>query len=104
MISQKVVTCANGHFLGLNEDENSLQGEKFCPACGAEILTKCPNCGNPILRNKEVIFSKHCSYCGQLFPWWTKSKIGMSPMSEDELKILESNLKTQELLKKLVSF
>ena len=100
VMNSKVLICANGHYLG---EAWGISHEKYCPACGAEVLTECPNCGEPIRRNKHVLFTKYCTSCGKLYPWWGDGKIKEAPLSPEEIEQLKVNLGTAEMLKKLVT-
>ena len=57
-----VYVCLRGHFLGKGSDC------KYCPACGAKVITKCPSCGEAI-RNIPNVLTRYCASCGQAFPW-----------------------------------
>lgn len=98
-MKNKVLICENGHYLG---EACEMSHEKYCPACGAKVLTECPNCGEPIRRNKYVAFTKYCASCGKLYPWWAEGKMKVSPLSPEEAELLKANLETVEMLKKLV--
>jgi hypothetical protein len=100
VMNNKILVCSNGHYLG---EVCGVSHEKYCPACGAEVLTECPNCGEPIRKNKHVVFTKYCASCGKLYPWWADGKMETSPLSSEEEELLKTNLGTAEILKKLVT-
>ena len=48
---------------------------RYCPYCGSELLTGCPNCGKPILIDDPQ--QVHCVHCGkQLF----------DPITEEDMR------------------
>ena len=57
-----IYVCLRGHFLGKGADC------KYCPVCGAEVITKCPSCGEGI-RNISNVLTRYCASCGKAFPW-----------------------------------
>ncbi len=49
---------------------NSLEPDKYCSICGAELISKCPNCGGEISNP----YANFCKYCGKLYPGRTKEE------------------------------
>jgi hypothetical protein len=41
---------------------------QFCD-CGAELLSECPSCKNPLSHGPNDGPPQHCRYCGGKFPW-----------------------------------
>lgn len=71
--------CLNGHEITGNYHQGSEFAEKYCSKCGAETITKCPNCGTSIrgyydheggvLAVPEFDIPSYCHNCGTGFPW-----------------------------------
>jgi hypothetical protein len=81
--------CTNGHVVNSFSVWASSQNQNFCPECGAKTQTQCAQCGNvirggflhlglfdPDTGEQHVIgrenvksIPRHCSKCGNAFPW-----------------------------------
>ena len=66
--------CENGHVIRTATDSCT---DKFCSACGAHVIHKCPNC-NSVIRGKDrdaygfaaiYITPAYCKDCGKPYPW-----------------------------------
>jgi len=77
--------CLNGHLITDTYMRNPEFRKNHCPKCGAETITKCPNCGQPIkgdyhvdgvvfLSGRSTPVPDICEYCGKDFPWRSKKK------------------------------
>lgn len=102
--------CLNGHVITDSYNKNPEFHQNYCDKCGAETITKCPNCKTNIRGDYEVegvavISSRispapaYCYNCGNPFPW-TKSAIDAAQLliNEDEnLNPLEKQQFTDSL-------
>lgn len=74
--------CLNGHCICSQVNKRPDLSQKFCHRCGAPTIDKCPECQAPIkgwdpsdafmlLQGDDYIdyTPKHCSNCGESFPW-----------------------------------
>ncbi|QCS42635.1 DUF2321 domain-containing protein [Natrinema versiforme] len=73
--------CETGHILNHSTNTEWLAGDNnYCPTCGGEGLTECPNCqNNKIIVSDDVLSSDaeltradlplYCGNCGTTFPW-----------------------------------
>jgi hypothetical protein len=77
--------CLNGHQITDSINRNPHRSKKFCPSCGAETITNCPECNTPIpghtyYENVAVLSGhgtnvpSHCHGCGNAFPWTLKEQ------------------------------
>lgn len=96
--------CLNGHVIS-SYDCNE---PKFCPKCGAETISNCPNC-NSSIRGKANMTGivdctpytppNYCADCGKPYPWM-KSKLESiqeliefnDKLSDDEKNYMANNL------------
>lgn len=83
-INQSLI-CKNGHYLKCFND-------KFCPLCGAQTISSCPNCSKkiPYLDMTSIITNYkvplYCSNCGSPYPWTvTLLENARAIVQEDEL-------------------
>ena len=71
--------CKNGHLISANS-EILKQKDSYCQDCGAEIISVCDKCNEPIrgkfLSSLHVnattpynYVPSHCPYCGFAYPW-----------------------------------
>ena len=72
----KALVCENGHVLSSNVVGEAGVVEKFCPSCGAQALTACPSCGDPIRGPRQGSPSfqafyapRYCHRCGKPHAW-----------------------------------
>ncbi len=68
--------CTNGHLITGALVRSPEFGKKFCDRCGAETISKCPNCGQPIqgyyiggLSFGTYTPPNFCPNCSKPFPW-----------------------------------
>ncbi len=73
--------CETGHLLNHSTNTEWIAGDNnYCPDCGAEGLTECPNCqDNKIIVSEDVLSNDaeltradlplYCGNCGAAFPW-----------------------------------
>lgn len=98
--------CLNGHAL---VERHPLNSDEYCETCGAKMISKCPDCNNPIkewdysgvavLGTPDFERPLYCKSCGKPYPW-TKSAIEATALmiqednelSELERKSLEDSL------------
>ncbi|MBQ6126776.1 MAG: DUF2321 domain-containing protein [Erysipelotrichaceae bacterium] len=64
--------CKKGHVLSFWKPCES----KFCPECGSEVISECPNCHTQINGDDKdiMVHSKYrrpyyCPACGKPYPW-----------------------------------
>ena len=81
----KILTCENGHYLG-RKTLFSFKG-KFCPKCGAKVISKCPACGKPIRANIYIDDSEFCPECGVHYPWFEEIKVPLLFHLEKALEV-----------------
>jgi hypothetical protein len=103
----QALICKNGHVRSLDY-RPSAPKEAYCTQCGAEAISTCPKCGEPIhgeyIAPGETDVSEsysvpnHCHACGVAYPW-TKARqaaiidlIQQMPnlSSEEQQKLIES--------------
>lgn len=69
--------CLNGHVVNMYSQTYPQYNEAFCARCGAETITNCPICNEPI-RGKgldstviggESVAPMYCINCGSAYPW-----------------------------------
>ena len=86
------VICKNGHCISSYGDQAL---DKHCETCGAEIITRCPECGTPIRGTPNVDESwlyqyntpSFCWNCGNPFPWTESAIASASMLIEEEAKL-----------------
>ncbi|WP_276255609.1 DUF2321 domain-containing protein [Halomontanus rarus] len=73
--------CETGHILNHCPNTEWIAGDhNYCPDCGAEGLTECPNCQDGKIIVSEAVLSNeveltrsdlplYCGNCGTAFPW-----------------------------------
>jgi len=73
------VICLNGHQI-TDRASRVQRTTAYCDKCGAEGISKCPNCNNAIrgyyhsngvvyLTGRTAPIPKNCEHCGLAFPW-----------------------------------
>lgn len=92
--------CKNGHLINSTADTDISFNKKYCPDCGAETITNCPNCGFPIHGKCEidsVVFigdtpkvDKYCYNCGTPYPWTKNSLLSMTALIYEEETLSDS--------------
>ena len=97
------VVCENGHLISGNWSEFRLNPKKYCPECGAKLITSCPNCNAfipgdiyvehdsgyeedapsmlCIHRATQDDIPAYCGECGKPYPW-TENSLGTSQKRE----------------------
>jgi hypothetical protein len=100
--------CLNGHIINSSYKAYPQHNKKFCDKCGAETITKCPNCQNDIRgyyhATGVISFADDtppafCPNCGQAYPW-TESGLQaakdlaseLEGLTEEERQILVKSL------------
>ncbi len=71
--------CPRGHVITDSLQSSPHMGKSYCPKCGQQTITKCPNCNKDIpgeTRYEDVVMvapmmsaPSNCEHCGQPFPW-----------------------------------
>jgi hypothetical protein len=68
--------CRNGHEITQSSLQHPEDTKKFCPQCGASVLSACEACRKPIQGRQSGDFAawdtdrpNHCFSCGSAFPW-----------------------------------
>lgn len=71
--------CPNGHHTTIYAQSSPESRSPFCPKCGEDTFTRCPQCEAEIRGAYRVpgvaslgsIWhpSKHCYQCGHAYPW-----------------------------------
>ncbi|MFC4797756.1 DUF2321 domain-containing protein [Neobacillus sp. GCM10023253] len=70
--------CLNGHVFNSTSIKFPKPNQNFCGACGADIISKCAECGEEIrgkLHTPGVTVvgrwnpPSYCHHCGKPFPW-----------------------------------
>jgi hypothetical protein len=94
--------CSRGH--PLTGDIERHPSAKFCSECGAEVITSCPGCGNPIRGHylppgvPEIggVYTppSFCFSCGSQFPW-TAEKLTAASDLADELEDITPEERTK---------
>lgn len=102
--------CLNGHHTTSRFESSPEYHSKFCPDCGAETITKCPNCNSNIKGKVEydsVVFigegytpPSFCYACGTAFPWMQSaidSAVELAQLSDalsvSEIALFQTDLK-----------
>jgi len=92
--------CLNGHVTNSSTRQSPEFSEKFCRACGAATITKCPHCSNEIrgychipgvVTMGDESAPPFCVDCGSPFPW-TKARLDAArelAMEQDALTLEE---------------
>jgi hypothetical protein len=95
--------CINGHSTTDDVESSPELMSKFCPSCGGETITACPNCNAPIRGHFYVpgVFSNrayhppaYCHDCGKPLPW-TAQAIETAHELTDEIDTLTDDEKTK---------
>jgi hypothetical protein len=74
------LVCVNGHLVTSNINDGRRAAH--CTECGAETISTCPNCKQPIRGGYYIPWTpgspyklpKYCHACGRLYPW-TEAKL-----------------------------
>jgi hypothetical protein len=75
--------CLNGHVTNSSMRQSPEFSQKFCRACGAATITKCPDCTTDIrgychvpgvVSFGDVTAPPFCVDCGAAYPW-TKARL-----------------------------
>lgn len=86
--------CLNGHQITSMMRKYPEFARKHCSTCGAETISACPNCQQPIPGeyHLEHVFGpptaevpERCENCGGVFPWTGKLPSSMSPRDAVQL-------------------
>jgi hypothetical protein len=85
------LACTNGH--GVNGSSTHLPefNAKFCQDCGAEAISRCPQCATAIrgtysggvLITRAWVPSAFCFECGAAYPWTTNRLAAARALAED---------------------
>ena len=89
--------CKGGHCIDawLHSPETE---ERYCPSCGAEVITRCLGCQTPIrgkYDNPSVLdltpfhVPQYCSACGKPYPWTEAAIEAAATMLEEESELDE---------------
>ncbi len=73
----RALVCRNGHVINSTSVRFPEHNDKFCSTCGAEAVSTCTGCAEPIRGfywGGEPTFEPwvppaHCHNCGKRFPW-----------------------------------
>lgn len=67
--------CKNGHVVS----KYNSNSQKYCTQCGAEIISSCTYCNQPIrglyvsdlliIGNRPYVRPDYCYNCGKPYPW-----------------------------------
>jgi hypothetical protein len=86
--------CLNGHVASADTEKHRAAFSKFCSVCGAQVITACPGCNQPI-RGYYIppsvsavggIFKSLASYCyncGKPYPWTTARLEAAKSLADD---------------------
>ena len=70
--------CVNGHLINDMASRYPQHNRKFCSKCGAETITACPQCRQPIrgfyhvdgvIGGSSIDVPAFCHECGRPYPW-----------------------------------
>ncbi|MCU6702433.1 MULTISPECIES: DUF2321 domain-containing protein [Eubacteriales] len=82
--------CTNGHVLITRAP---IDGKEFCEKCGAEMIDKCPSCGEfirtwsyggAVLGNPKYERAAFCKNCGSPYPWTKSAMDAVAELLEEE--------------------
>ena len=97
--------CVNGHHTTDSLETSPERRSNYCPTCGAETISRCPECSATIRGDYDVpgvvIFAPYeppsfCYNCGSAMPW-TEAKVRAAQDLIDEVDSLSSE--EREILK-----
>jgi len=87
--------CPNGHVTNSSTINRPELNEMFCEKCGAETITNCSECNDPIrgwylgAYGGDYTAPSFCIHCGHPFPW-TESRIRAANELAQELDSLDA--------------
>jgi len=95
--------CKNGHLINDSVKRPPEYNKNFCDKCGAQTITKCPNCSFEIQGRDHRVsivgggstyypIRAFCPNCGRPYPW-TKAKIQAAQELTQELENISDNEK-----------
>lgn len=91
--------CLNGHPANSTFRRMPQFNKKFCDECGAETITNCPRCQEPIrglywgsMSLNPYVPPKFCHNCGAPYPW-TEKRLAAARDLTDELSGLNADEK-----------
>jgi predicted RNA-binding Zn-ribbon protein involved in translation (DUF1610 family) len=64
--------CLSGHPINWRVRGQPEVSKPFCPKCGKQTITNCPNCRKEI--PGDFVVWGYCQYCGNPYPWTDKSQ------------------------------
>jgi hypothetical protein len=85
----------NGHVASADTETHPAASSKFCSVCGAEVITTCPGCNQPIrgyyippgvsaVGGLFKSLASYCYECGKPYPW-TVEKLEAAKSLVDDL-------------------
>ena len=84
--------CLNGHMVNDASRGLAEHNEKFCSKCGAQTITACPRCSDPLPGQfQEGMWAypgrvrSFCRACGAAYPW-TASALSAARLLTEELE------------------
>lgn len=95
--------CLNGHSLVVS---HSPTEDTYCEKCGAKMISKCPNCSNPIkewdyggiavLGTPSFSRPMYCKSCGKPYPWTSAAIDATTMMIQEDSELSELERKNLE--------
>ncbi len=86
--------CKNGHLVNSKFDTSPNLSQQYCPICGAQTITACPECGSPLHGEYEVDgivaigfqtnVDAYCYSCGKPYPWTKSALLSASAIIYEE--------------------
>ena len=90
-----VKICTNGHSI---IERHPLKSTEYCEKCGAELISKCPNCNSAIKEwhiNAVVTYTpefekpSYCRSCGKPYPWTSAAIEATALMIQEDAELSE---------------
>ncbi len=86
--------CLNGHMVNSRFRGSPEFSKRFCDKCGAETISRCPNCDMPIqgdyivpgvivLGDGPKSVPAYCRGCGKPFPWTQRRLQAIRELTEE---------------------
>ena len=101
--------CENGHILNYGATSSGMQYCYRCPP-HTKVLTRCPNCGEPIrvggttgeevcaLETPDFYPPRSCPYCGEEFVWYRRYLANVKAAIHDAPNLSAKDIQTLDTL------